>query len=665
MLLKQLMEKEMKYCESIHKTKRWATRQVMVGNVGLGGLHPVRIQSMTTSNTRDVEATIVQIIKLAEAGCEIARLTVQGMKEAEACEHIKNGLIQRGYTIPLVADIHFYPPAAMRVVEFVDKVRINPGNFIDKRASFKAIDYDDASYACELEKIEEKFTPLVDKCKRLKRAMRIGTNHGSLSDRIMNRYGDTPRGMLESALEFARVCRQNEFHDFVFSMKSSNPQVMVQAYRLLVAEMLQLGWDYPLHLGVTEAGEGEDGRIKSAMGIGALLLDGIGDTLRVSLTEDPWLEIDPCQRLIALANDYAAKPGVAPFVETQRCIAEIKRRTVVLPKDMALHRDGTVFVYVPEAEVGSAGFFKKLGCDSALLGRPKLKASSADCLVLRQPLADPQQLQAINQLKEIGLQVFVESSPNGAFSSGELCLTALTQAAEALKIQRQAERFSINLSKKALGSPVVVIKDEQPEAWMQLLEVKPSVIFLAPSDNRLHYCRQFFDWLQSRQITTPVILNFSYTCSKEDLIIRAAAECGALLCDGLGDGLLLEAPFDLAFMRTLSFNLLQAARMRSSKTDFISCPSCGRTLFDLQEVTKRIHARTAHLPGVKIAIMGCIVNGPGEMADADFGYVGSKPGKIDLYVGKVCIEKDIDFGAADDRLVSLIKQHGRWQESAI
>src|SRR3984885_7271533 len=268
----------LKYCESVYQTSRRKTRQVMVGNVGVGGYNPIRTQSMTTSNTRDVEATIEQIIRLADSGCDIARITVQGMKEAEACEHIKNGLLQKGYSIPLVADIHFYPPAAIKVVEFVDKIRINPGNYLDKRASFKIIEYDDSSYAKEVEKIEEKFTPLVKKCKAFKRSIRIGTNHGSLSDRIMNRYGDTPRGMVESALEFARVCRKNDYHDFLFSMKSSNPQVMIYAYRLLVAEMYGLGWDYPLHLGVTEAGEGEDGRIKSSVGMGSLLVDGIGDT---------------------------------------------------------------------------------------------------------------------------------------------------------------------------------------------------------------------------------------------------------------------------------------------------------------------------------------------------------------------------------------------------
>lgn len=629
----------------------------MVGNVGVGGNNPVRIQSMTTSSTRDADATIEQIIRLAEAGCEIARVTVQGMKEADTCEQIKNGLVQRGYTIPLVADIHFFPPAALRVADFVDKVRVNPGNFVDKRASFKVIEYDDASYAEEIEKIEEKFTPLVEKCKRLKRAMRIGTNHGSLSDRIMNRYGDSPRGMVESALEFARVCRNNDYHDFMFSMKSSNPQVMIHAYRLLVAEMMQLGWDYPLHLGVTEAGEGEDGRIKSAMGIGTLLLDGIGDTIRVSLTEDPWLEIDPCKRLVGFAEAYEKKEGRPAFKETHRDFDAVKRRQVILPRDIALHRDGTVIVAVPSQELSSPDLYKKLGCDGSF-GRPKLKSSSADSIIVSAPANTELELKALTQLREVGVSLLSTHPTDGA-----VAVMTLPQAIEAAKNRFQADRFSLQLSTQATPPRVVIVKDESPAEWSKLEELKPTVIFLAPSDNRLHYCRQFFEWLQTKKIETPVILNFSYSCSKDDLIIQAGAECGALLCDGLGDGLLLEAPYDLDFMRQLSFNILQAARMRSSKTDFISCPSCGRTLFDLQDVSRRIRERTSHLPGVKIAIMGCIVNGPGEMADADFGYVGSKPGKIDLYVGKECVQKDIDFADADDRLVALIKDHGRWKEA--
>jgi len=594
------MDRFTKYCESVFESKRWKTREVMVGKVGVGGSNPVRIQSMTTSNTRDVAATAEQIMRLADAGCEIARVTVQGMKEAEACEGIKNTLLQKGYEIPLVADIHFYPPAAMKVADYADKVRINPGNFVDKRASFKTIIYDDATYAAEIVRIEQGFSPLVEKCKKLKRAMRIGTNHGSLSDRIMNRYGDTAFGMVESALEFARVCRTLDYHDIMFSMKASNPLVMMQAYRLLVAEMMKLGWDYPLHLGVTEAGEGEDGRVKSAVGIGALLLDGIGDTIRVSLTEDPWEEIDPCKKLVAFAESYLGR-GIAPFEEKHRNIAEISRRTVDLVPP--LHRDGSVFLYGSPEE--KSDFYLKIGC-KIQLGRPVRTLATADALV----------------------------------SS-----TANTQ-------------FPVPV----IAEPVRIQTDQVSE-WEQVLLSNPPYIFLSPKTSRLHTARKFFEWLKTTQgLNIPVILAFEYNCAFEDLIIQSSAECGALLGDGLGEGIALKTPHDIEKVRLLSFNILQAARMRTSKTEYISCPGCGRTLFQLQEVTRRIRERTSHLPGVKIAVMGCIVNGPGEMADADFGYVGSKPGKIDLYVGKTCVERDIDFAAADEKLIELIKAHGRWVE---
>lgn len=639
-----------KYCESTFKSLRWKTREVMVGCVGVGGNNPIRIQSMTTSSTRDVDATVEQAIRLADAGCEIVRVTVQGMKEAEACEQIKNKLIQLNYLVPLVADIHFFPPAALKVVDFVDKVRINPGNFVDKRASFKVIDYDDESYAKEIEKIEEKFIPLVQKCKQLKRAMRIGTNHGSLSDRIMNRYGDTPQGMVESALEFARICRNHNYHDLIFSMKASNPQVMIQAYRLLAAEMIKLGWDYPLHLGVTEAGQGEDGRVKSAMGIGSLLLDGLGNTIRVSLTEDPWHEIEPCKQLIQFANSYQGS-GVNPFIETHRSIQEIKKRSVEFPKNVALHRDGTVIVSATSEAIKSQDFYKQLGCD-VRLGQPKLKVSTADNIALYENFFDDSRLPKLNQLQNIGVGILSRHKFEGA-------VTLLT-CEEAVK-KLKSDRFSVPLSNPQ-EQYALIVQDEQPATWALIKDLQPSLIILRPTKSRLHYCRQFFEWLQTNAITIPVILNFSYSCSSEDLVIHASAECGALFCDGLGDGIWLEGPYDLDMLRNLSFSILQSARMRTSKTDFISCPSCGRTLFDLQDVTKRIRSRTSHLPGVKIAIMGCIVNGPGEMADADFGYVGSKPGMIDLYVGKKCVEKDIDFADADDRLISLIKTHGRWSD---
>lgn len=640
----------MQYCESIYQTKRFKTRTVMVGHVGVGGDNPVRIQSMTTSSTRDVEATVDQIMRLSDAGCQIARVTVQGIKEAEACEHIKNGLLKRGYTIPLVADIHFFPPAAMHVADFVDKVRINPGNFVDKRASFKVIEYDDASYAREIERIEEKFTPLIEKCKRLKRSIRIGTNHGSLSDRIMNRYGDTPMGMVESAFEFTRVARKHDFHDIIFSMKSSNPQVMILAYRLLVAEMMKLGWDYPLHLGVTEAGQGEDGRVKSAMGIGALLLDGIGDTIRVSLTEDAWHEIDPCNRLVKLGESYLGR-GVAPFEEKERDFQAIKRRSIVMPKGVAMHRDGTVVVGVRNSDISDPDFYKRIGCKGSALD-PKLSVSSADALLLLEPPQSAHQ-SILARFRQAGIGIFSEWPVEGATR-----LLSLSKAVEEAHQRSKVERFTVKMGKE---EPLAVIVNENDD-WSLLKQINPAVIFLT---NRLHSARQFFEWKHQQGLAMPVLLHYQYPLSKEDLVIHAAAECGALLCDGLGDGLSIQAQHEVDFLRNFSFNILQAARMRTFKTDFISCPSCGRTLFDLQEVTKRISARTAHLPGVKIAIMGCIVNGPGEMADADFGYVGSKAGMIDLYVGKTCVEKDIPFAQADDRLVELLKAHGRWQEPAL
>ncbi len=624
----------MKYTESIYLTRRRKTREVKVGNVGVGGTNPVRIQSMATSSTRDIEATVDQIIKLADSGCEIARITVQGKKEADACEGIKNTLVQKGYDIPLVADIHFYPPAAMRVIDFVEKVRINPGNFIDRRATFREISYDDKTYAEEIERIEEKFSPLVEKCIKLKRAMRIGTNHGSLSDRIMNRYGDTPFGMVESALEFARVCRNFNYHDFLFSMKASNPVVMIQAYRLLAAEMDKLGWDYPLHLGVTEAGEGEDGRIKSAVGIGSLLLDGIGDTIRVSLTEDPWAEIDPCSRLIQFSSCYEGQ-GVQPFEEKLRNIEEITARTI--KSSEILHRDGSVILHVTDEDLNSPTLFEDLGCKMQL-GRPERALGMVDGLIYTSSGKTlPKQLL---QLQGIGVSILTKAS--GVWGTTQI----------------------IQLTDQVLQVPYVVEVDS-PDHWESLLQMQPECILFKTTRSRLHEARRFFEWLKEHKVEIPVLLAFSYDCEESDFAICAASECGALLADKLGEGVALEGPYSLASLRSFSFGLLQAARMRSSKTEFISCPGCGRTLFNLQEVSKRIREKTAHLPGVKIAIMGCIVNGPGEMADADFGYVGSRPGKIDLYVGKTCVERNIDFADADERLVELIKSHGRWVEPVL
>lgn len=564
---------------------------------------------MTTSDTRDAEKTIAQIIRLADAGCEIARVTVQGIKEAESCEAIKNGLVKRGYNIPIVADIHFFPPAAMRVAEFVDKIRINPGNFADKRAQFKVIEYDDASYVLELEKIEEKYAPLIEKCKRLKRAMRIGVNHGSLSDRIMNRYGDTPAGMIESALEFTRIARKYDYHDLIFSMKSSNPLVMIEAYRLLAKEMDRLGWDYPFHLGVTEAGEGEDGRIKSAIGIGSLLLDGIGDTIRVSLTEDPWFEMKPCKELVSLANRNRTKGDLAPFEPRE-----------VAYRNLSFFKNASVAIHLTDDEQNDPDLFAKLGFD-VVLGQPKIKNTSVDLIVVNRIV----NREKLKKLSDIGVSV--------------------------LSYSNEADFIPIRDNKKALFShrfPLVV----QTEG--EVPQVKPDLILLKPKGNFVPEARAFF---KSLKADCPVILVHD---GGENAVIDSSAEVGSLFCDNRGEGVMIDAKLPLEDRVRLSFNLLQASRKRITKTDFISCPSCGRTLFDLQTVTKKIRERTAHLAGVKIAIMGCIVNGPGEMADADFGYVGSKPGKIDLYVGKSCVEKDIDFDHAVDKLVDLIKAHNRW-----
>lgn len=569
--------------DASHRRK---TRTVWVGSVAVGSNYPIRVQSMTTSDTRDVKHTLEQIKRLIDVGCEIVRVTVQGKKEAYACEEIKNGLIQKGLNIPLVADIHFYPPAAMIVADFVDKVRINPGNYLDRRAVFKMLEYTDASYAQEKEKIHEGFSPLVKKCRERKIALRIGTNHGSLSDRIMSRYGDTPIGMVESALEYAKVCREHDFHNFLFSMKASNPKVMIEAYRMLAAKMDDLGWDYPLHLGVTEAGEGEDGRIKSAMGTGTLLLEGLGDTIRLSLTEDPWKEIAPSRKLIKAVENKRT----ASFPLTQKWPKPLT--------DSPLHQDGTVFLKVAPEDITSNHFYEDIGAKQQL-GRPQKGKETADILVVSEE-GKLSELK-LRYCQEVGIAVMTEATANNYFvdiSSGD-------PASIRKKIQS--------------------LREESPE--------KPIIL----------------RWQSSLE-------------EEEEALINIALELGSLLCDGWGDGLFLDIPQPLQKRHEWSFRLLQAARMRSFRTEFIACPGCGRTLFDLQAVTQRIQKKTGHLPGVKIAIMGCIVNGPGEMADADFGYVGSRSGKVDLYVGKQCIERNIDHAKADEHLIALIKKHGRWIE---
>lgn len=621
MIVTLSLEKNMKYCPYPFKTHRIQTREVSIGKILIGGNQPIRIQSMTTTNTQESQKTAEQIMKLADEGCEMVRVTVQGVKEALSCEKIKSILLSKGYTTPLIADIHFFPKAALTVADFVDKIRINPGNYLDRRATFETLHYSEEAYRDELYRLEEKFSPLVLKCKERGIALRIGTNHGSLSDRIMNRYGDSPMGMVEAALEFARVCRKLDYHQLVFSMKASNTHVMIQAYRLLVAMMIELGWDYPLHLGVTEAGFGQEGRLKSAVGIGSLLLDGLGDTLRVSLTEDPWHEIDPCKRLIELAQKYQNLTPSLPFIERHRTPFVYTKRHVDL-KRTSLHREGSVIVGVEEEDLKSNQLFENLGFEETPLGLQRT-SSSVDGVFLSFSVKEGSLLNKLELLKEKGVGIFYQNDLEN--SSHSFC--------------EVSEGDSLDDSLDLGGA---------------------DLIFLNLHQDKLHFARRFFEFLHQKEEKIPVILRPFYPKSEEGICISLGAECGALFCDALGEGICIESTDRLSERRKLSFNLLQACRMRSSKTEFISCPSCGRTLFDLQTVTKEIQERTAHLPGVKIAVMGCIVNGPGEMADADFGYVGSKPGKIDLYVGKERVERDIEYNEAVDRLVLLLQKHGVW-----
>ncbi len=537
------------YCPSRFRYQRRLSREVQIGNVAVGGTQPIRVQSMTTTRTQDVDATLAQSIRLVEAGCEIVRITAPTATDAQAIGEVKRRLRAQGISVPLVADIHFSPAAAMEAAEHVEKVRVNPGNFADQKL-FRTREYTDEDYAAEIARIEERFAPLVLKCKQRGVAMRIGSNHGSLSDRIMNRYGDTPAGMVESALEFVRIARKHDYHDIVLSMKASNPKVMIQAYRLLVARMDEEGLDpYPLHLGVTEAGLGEDGRIKSAVGIGALLDDGLGDTVRVSLTEEPEAEVPVATRLVAPYN-----AGLL----AARAFEEVGER--VDPYDYARR-----------------------------LTRP------------------------------------VEIGPIRVGGSGST-VAVLSPAEE------------------ALGAATPDLSDvarlTDPVPWYDAVRAYRR---LAATSG---------DW--------PLHLAVDVDGDDLEVLLRTATVLGSLLCDGLGDSVGLNAPMPDEDRARLLFNVLQAASVRITKTEFVSCPSCGRTLFDLQSTTERIASRTSHLKGVKIAIMGCVVNGPGEMADADFGYVGGSPGKVNLYVGKDVVEKAVPEAEADERLVDLIRRHGKW-----
>jgi len=667
-----LLVPRQKYCESIHQTRRRKTRTVMVGNVPLGSDHPIRIQTMTTSDTKDVAKTVEEVMRIADKGADIVRITVQGRKEADACFEIKNTLVQKNYNIPLVADIHFAPTVALRVAECFDKIRVNPGNFADRRAQFEKLEYTDDDYQKELEHIEKVFSPLVEKCKQYGRAMRIGTNHGSLSDRIMSYYGDSPRGMVESALEFARICRKLDYHNFVFSMKASNPVVMVQAYRLLVAEMYNLGWDYPLHLGVTEAGEGEDGRMKSAIGIGTLLMDGLGDTIRVSLTEPPEEEIDPCQRLANLGAQAAnLQIGVAPFEEKHRRYFDFQRRSGQLPLQKegeevdyrnVLHRDGSVLMSVSLDQLKAPELLYRSLAAKLVVGMPFKDLATVDSILLRElpPVEDAEARLALKRLVDISMGVLTPLSEQLTKPLPHaIVLVNLDELSSgAHKLLPEGTRLAVTLRGDESYEQLDILKDVD-----DITMLLHNVPYGEEKTGRVHAARRLFEYLQASGLNFPVIhhIDFPKAIDRDGLVIGAGANVGALLVDGLGDGVLLEAADqEFEFLRDTSFNLLQGCRMRNTKTEYVSCPSCGRTLFDLQEISAEIREKTSHLPGVSIAIMGCIVNGPGEMADADFGYVGGAPGKIDLYVGKTVVQRGIAMEGATDALIQLIKDNGRW-----
>ena len=594
------------YCGNPLHYERRKTREVKVGNVGIGGDNPIRVQSMITCDTMDTEASIQQTIELAEAGCEIVRITAPTVKDARNLEHIVKGLRERCCNVPIVADIHFKPEAAIEAAKWVEKVRINPGNYADSK-KFVIREYTDDQYTAELNRIRERFSPLVELCKTRGTAMRIGTNHGSLSDRILNRYGDTPLGMVESALEFARIARDHEYHDFVFSMKASNPKVMIAAYRLLGARLNELGpdWNYPLHLGVTEAGEGEDARIKSAIGIGSLLADGIGDTIRVSLTEDSPHEIPVAKALIENISQTANAEHGTPNVELSFDPFSYQRRaTEKMERDgVKLGGDELIRVVVRQAN------FDKIAHKIDRMGDYKPEIVYEDAEIQELDPRDPTALARINQ----------SSSPKLVTVRDDVDLPVI--AAFRLLAAQLQPRHPILLKDTLVGEV-----DLNGPGRLGLIAATP---------------------------------NFLTT------LLKSSTNVGSLLCDGIGDAILVLAEEAPGQALRLSYNILQAAGSRIFKTDYVACPSCGRTLFNLQTTTAKIKAATSHLKGVKIAIMGCIVNGPGEMADADFGYVGGAPGKVNLYVGKTAVKFNIPEAEAVDRLKDLIREHGKWVDPAL
>lgn len=647
------MTETLPYVSSLYKPKRRKTREVRVGDVLIGAHRPIVIQSMTTPSTLDTEATVAQIGRLIQAGCEIVRVTTPSMADVENLPNIRAEMKRRGFKVPLVADVHFLPQVALKACDHVEKVRVNPGNFADRKR-FAVREYTDAEYGEELERIRESFVPVVLRAKENGVALRIGTNHGSLSDRIMNRYGDTPEGMVESALEFVRIAQDEGFHDLVLSMKASNPQVMIAAYRLLVIRMDSLGMDYPLHLGVTEAGEGEDGRIKSSIGIGSLLADGLGDTIRVSLTEDPEFEIPVAHQIV---SNFARRAGLdTSSTSTPWNFYSYARRKTENWKDLPVslgHKElARVRTSVPASRLGTF-----------LLSLPRMEPPAEIASI--EPTGPEFRLDLLTSIPrnvEVLLRIdrtTVADLLGGGVRFNQISIRPTLAWCESVYLSKLA---------KSLGNRPVwlrVTNTAELETAVSMLEVFEGLIragIEVEGTDLIFLGRRVASRLAEVELDTPIHLHYLARSDEKshDLLIRASGEIGTLFCDGIGDSVEITSTEEIDFNHRLGFNILQAVRLRMSKTEYISCPSCGRTLFDLQETTARIRSKTVHLKGVKIAIMGCIVNGPGEMADADFGYVGAGPGHINLYVGKECVERGIPTEQADERLIELIRKEGRW-----
>ncbi len=669
----------MTYCASRFHTVRRPSAEVKIGSVAVGGENPIRLQSMTTSDTQDIEATLKQSIALAEVGCEIVRITAPNPAAAQCLREIRRKFSAAGFAhVPLVADIHFLPQAAMEAVEHVEKVRVNPGNYADKK-KFSVREYSDADYERELQRLHDAFSPLVKRAKELGRALRIGTNHGSLSDRIMNRYGDTPLGMVESALEFVRICEAHSFHDIVLSMKASNPKVMIQAYRLLVARMDAAHRAYPLHLGVTEAGDGEDGRIKSAIGIGSLLLDGLGDTIRVSLTEDSVYEIPVARAIAEKAMSLWTSPPPSPAGSSDSLDPFHFTRRQTSP--LALGGDCAAGSEHPPRVIVRAPSAAALAPALARIAAAKLQDTPVEGLLV--PVSSGDDLTtacaSLNAAAAAPAFVVLELAPELTpadieFKNPKIPLVLLRRFSAGDGAQlREFAAFA-----RARGHALAcdVAPADFPALAGALRELGGTALLFtlsaaAPSQHALGTYRALVEELKKSGVRAPLwIRNTPATAIRPDnsflsRLLEASILTGGLLCDGSGDLVSIETEADPVRACQLAYNVLQGAGARICKTEFVACPSCGRTLFDLQTTTQRIREKTGHLKGVKIAIMGCIVNGPGEMADADFGYVGGAPGKINLYVGKQCVQYNIPQAEADGRLIALIKEQGKWADPVL